>query len=69
MTGPQFTLRERQVLAGLAQGQTVKEIAWELCISDKAVEKYCAQVKEKEGLENMHQLVVYAVNKMGTVNA
>jgi len=57
------TPRERQVLAGLARGWTIREIAWELYISPKTVEKHCARIKEKLDLANMHQLIVYAVNQ------
>jgi DNA-binding NarL/FixJ family response regulator len=53
--------RERQVLTGLARGRTIREIAWELCISPKTVEVNCAKIKEKMNLANMHQLIVFAV--------
>ena len=61
----EFTPRERQVLTGLAQGRTVKEIALALYgrpgVGIKSVEAYCTGIKNKQGLENMHQLIAYAV--------
>jgi DNA-binding CsgD family transcriptional regulator len=65
MTGPEITPRERQVLAWLARGLTIREIAWELYISPKTVGMHCANIKEKKNLANMHQLIVYAVRSAG----
>jgi len=55
------TPRECQVLAGLARGLTVREIAWELFISHRTADNHCSNLREKLGLANMHQLIVFAV--------
>jgi DNA-binding CsgD family transcriptional regulator len=48
-------------LAGLARGQTSREIAWELFICTKTVETHCLHLKEKLRLDNINQLIAYAV--------
>ena len=59
--------REREVLKLIAEGYKNKEIAEELCISFKTVEKHRANLMKKLDLHNAAALAVYAVEK-GLVN-
>ena len=59
--------REREVLKLIAEGYKNKEIAEELCISLKTVEKHRANLMKKLDLHNAAGLTVYAVEK-GLVN-
>lgn len=59
--------REREVLKLIAEGYKNKEIAEELCISLKTVEKHRANLMKKLDLHNAAALTVYAVDK-GLVN-
>jgi len=55
--------REREVLKLIAEGYKNKEIAEELCISLKTVEKHRANLMKKLDLHNAAGLTVYAVGK------
>ena len=59
--------REREVLKLIAEGYKNKEIADDLCISLKTVEKHRANLMKKLDLHNAAALTVYAVQK-GLVN-
>jgi DNA-binding NarL/FixJ family response regulator len=59
--------REREVLKLIAEGFKNKEIAEDLCISLKTVEKHRANLMKKLDLHNAAALTVYAVQK-GLVN-
>jgi len=59
--------REREVLKLIAEGYKNKEIAEDLCISLKTVEKHRANLMKKLDLHNAAALTVYAVQK-GLVN-
>lgn len=59
--------REREVLKLIAEGYKNKEIAEDLCISLKTVEKHRANLMKKLDLHNAAALTVYAVDK-GLVN-
>ena len=59
--------REREVLKLIAEGFKNKEIAGDLCISLKTVEKHRANLMKKLDLHNAAALTVYAVRK-GLVN-
>ena len=59
--------REREVLKLIAEGFKNKEIAEDLCISLKTVEKHRANLIKKLDLHNAAALTVYAVQK-GLVN-
>jgi DNA-binding NarL/FixJ family response regulator len=59
--------REREVLKLIAEGYKNKEIADDLCISLKTVEKHRANLMKKLDLHNAAALTVYAVDK-GLVN-
>ena len=59
--------REREVLKLIAEGYKNKEIAGDLCISLKTVEKHRANLMKKLDLHNAAALTVYAMEK-GLVN-
>lgn len=59
--------REREVLKLIAEGYKNKEIARDLCISLKTVEKHRANLMKKLDLHNAAALTVYAMQK-GLVN-
>ena len=59
--------REREVLKLIAEGYKNKEVAGDLCISLKTVEKHRANLMKKLDLHNAAALTVYAVDK-GLVN-
>ncbi len=59
--------REREVLKLIAEGYKNKEIAEDLCISLKTVEKHRANLMKKLDLHNAAALTVYAMEK-GLVN-
>lgn len=54
--------RELQVLTLIGAGQTVSQIAEELCVSVKTVSTYRARILEKLSLDNNAQLIRYAVD-------
>ena len=53
---------ERSVLLLVAKGQTNQQIADQLPLSKKTVEKYRSQIKEKLGIEKKSDLVQYALD-------
>jgi DNA-binding CsgD family transcriptional regulator len=53
--------RELEVLSLLAQGQSNKEVALTLAISEKTVETYRSRIKLKLGLSSLVELVHYAI--------
>jgi two-component system response regulator NreC len=53
--------REREVLKLIAEGYKNKDIAGDLCISLKTVEKHRANLMKKLDLHNAAALTVYAV--------
>ena len=53
--------REFQVFFKLATGQSVSEIAQELCLSVKTVSTYRARVLEKMSLKTNADLTYYAI--------
>jgi len=55
--------REREVLKLIAEGYKNKEIAEDLCISLKTVEKHRANLMKKLDLHNAATLTVYAMEK------
>ena len=55
--------REREVLKLIAEGYKNKEIAEDLCISLKTVEKHRANLMKKLDLHNAASLTVYAVQR------
>lgn len=57
-----LTLRERQVVALVAQGRSNKEIAAELQVSYSTVKNHVSSVLDKLGLTDRTQLAVYALD-------
>jgi two-component system, NarL family, invasion response regulator UvrY len=53
--------RELEVLRGVAQGKTLKEIAGDLCLSEKTIGTYRARVSKKLALGSNVELTRYAV--------
>jgi DNA-binding NarL/FixJ family response regulator len=58
-----LTKREREILKLIAEGYKNKEIAGDLCISIKTVEKHRANLMEKLDLHNVQALTVYAMER------
>lgn len=61
--GNELSERERGVLKLLAEGHTSKEIAGLLHISSKTVETHRSHIMSKLGLNNIADLVKYAIRK------
>ncbi len=58
-----LTHREREILKLIAEGCKNKEIADDLCISVKTVEKHRANLMEKLGLHNVQTLTAFAIER------
>jgi len=58
-----LSVREREVLALVAQGYTSREVAERLYLSPKTVEKYRARLMGKLGISSRAELISYAVNR------
>jgi len=58
-----LTAREREILKLIAEGYKNKEIADDLCISVKTVEKHRANLMEKLNLHNVQALTTYAIER------
>lgn len=58
-----LTHREREILKLIAEGYKNKEIADDLCISVKTVEKHRANLMEKLNLHNVQALTAFAIEK------
>ncbi len=56
--------REYQVLCMLGTGQTIKEIAENLFLSEKTISTYRSRVMQKMGLKNNAELIHYAIKNM-----
>lgn len=63
-----LTPREMQMLAMLASGHGVKEIATELCISERTARNHLSNIYHKLGVFDRAQAVLYAIKK-GLVTA
>jgi DNA-binding NarL/FixJ family response regulator len=57
----QLTAREREVLAGVAQGHTNKEIAHQLGISHRTVESHRESLMRKLGIRTVAELTRFAI--------
>jgi two-component system invasion response regulator UvrY len=55
-----LSARERQVVVGLVQGMSVTAIAAELEISASTASSYLARIREKRGVENNMEVLLYA---------
>jgi len=53
--------RQTQVLKSLAQGQTVKQIAYDMDLSTKTIETYRSQIMKKLSCNDLPSLVRYAI--------
>ena len=53
--------REHEILVGICRGLSNQEIADELFISKRTVDKHLANILEKTGCKNTAALVVYAI--------
>jgi DNA-binding NarL/FixJ family response regulator len=58
-----LTQREREILKLIAEGYKNKEIADDLCISVKTVEKHRANLMEKLDLHSIQALTAFAIEK------
>jgi two-component system response regulator NreC len=58
-----LTAREREILRLIRMGRTNKQIAEELFISVRTVERHRSSIMRKAGLENRAELVAYAVRQ------
>lgn len=63
-----LTPRQKTILKRLAEGASVKEIAFELNVSIKTVETHRTQVMERLGLRDLPALVRYAIRE-GIISA
>ena len=61
LLGAELSARETEVVQGIAQGYSNKEIATQLQLSVKTVETYRARAMDKLGLESRSALVRYAL--------
>jgi DNA-binding NarL/FixJ family response regulator len=58
-----LTQREREILKLIGEGYKNREIAEDLCISKKTVERHRANLMRKLGLHNTAALTAYAIEK------
>ena len=58
-----LTAREREILKLIAEGYKNKEIADDLCISAKTVDKHRANLMGKLNLHNVQALTAFAIEK------
>jgi len=58
-----LTTREREVLQLLAEGKTVKEIAYHLNLSAKTIETYRQQIMDKLYIHSIAELTKYAIRE------
>lgn len=57
---PSLTCRERDILSLLAQGLSNKEIAAQLCLSEKTVRNRLSEILSKLGVRNRTQAALWA---------
>ncbi|MCB0140198.1 MAG: helix-turn-helix transcriptional regulator [Caldilineaceae bacterium] len=56
-----LTARELEILIWLAKtGKSTKELAEQMCLSEKTIENYIGRIISKLGVENRTQAVIYA---------
>ena len=58
-----LTEREREVLQRLAEGKSLKEIAFDLGVSVKTIETHRAKISEKLGISSIAELTKYAIRE------
>ncbi len=60
-----FNSREKQIISLIVKDMILKDIAAELCLGERTVERYKAKIKEKMGVRTRAGIVVYAIkNKL-----
>ena len=59
-----LTLRQREILQLIAEGNTVKEIAWELNLSVKTIETHRSQLMDRLDIHDVAGLVRYAMRML-----
>ncbi len=59
----QLSAREREILVAVCRGLSNQEIADELFISKRTVDKHRANILEKTGCKNTASLVIYAIRE------
>jgi DNA-binding NarL/FixJ family response regulator len=64
-----LTAREEQVVALVADGLSNREVAMELRLSEHTVKKYLFRIFDKLGISSRVELVLYAVNHGGQLQA
>jgi two-component system, NarL family, response regulator NreC len=62
-TGDALSPREREILKLVAEGQSNKEIADQLCISARTVDHHRAKIMEKLNFKGTVELIKYALKK------
>jgi DNA-binding NarL/FixJ family response regulator len=65
---PRLTVRQRETLQLLAEGNSTRQIAQRLEVSVKTVETHRAHVKERLGIHELAGLVRYAI-RLGIVRS
>ena len=58
-----LSVRERQVLQGLAEGKAVKELAGDMHVSSKTIESHRKNIMDKLDIRNIPELVKYAIRE------
>jgi DNA-binding NarL/FixJ family response regulator len=61
----ELTLRERQILALIADGMTNRQIGEKLQLAEKTVKNYVSGLLDKLGLERRTQAAVYGMRRRG----
>ena len=61
--GEELSSREQEILVMVCRGLSNQEIADELFISKRTVDKHRANILEKTGCKNTANLVVYAIKR------
>ena len=56
-----LTLRESEILAEVAQGRSAKQIAYQVNLAPRTVERYIENLRYKLGAKNRTHLVTLAV--------
>jgi DNA-binding NarL/FixJ family response regulator len=60
-----FNKSEKRIIEMIVKDKIIKDIAAELCLGDRTVERYKAKIKEKMGVRTRAGIVVYAIkNKL-----
>jgi DNA-binding CsgD family transcriptional regulator len=60
---PHLSEREREILAQIARGRSVKEVARDCAISAKTVGNHVSNIRQKVNLHTRGQLVLFAVEQ------